>query len=205
MREETTIDPALLATIERLVEERVAARLGGVEAQVEEALARLVKVEAGTVGQKASLLVFSGDLDRLMSAFIIATGAVAMGLEVSMYFTFWGLVALKKGGASFAGKTVEEKMMAAILPRSPAGVPTSRLNMLGVGPRIFKRMMGQRHVETLPDLIALAREMGVKLIACQMAMGVMGIREDELIEGIEYGGVATYLGDAAESRVTLFI
>lgn len=205
MSDATTIDPALQAMIERLVDERVAARVGGLEAQVEEALARLVKVEEAAVGQKASLLVFSGDLDRLMSAFIIANGAVAMGLEVSMYFTFWGLVALKKGGASFAGKTVEEKMMAAILPRSPAVVPTSRLNMLGMGPRIFKRMMGQRHVENLPDLIALARELGVKLIACQMSMGVMGIHQDELIEGIEFGGVATYLEAAAESRVTLFL
>ena len=201
------LDPAILAHLERLVDERVDARLAdldarltAVEARTEEALARL----AAAPGDKASIMVFSGDLDRLMSAFIVANGAVAMGLEVAMYFTFWGLVALKKGTA-FAGKTPEQKMMAAILPRTPRDVGTSRLNMLGLGPQIFKRIMGQSHVESLPDLIALARELGVRLVACQMAMGVMGIRPDELIDGVELGGVATYLGDAAESKVTLFI
>ena len=198
------LDPALRDLVERLVDERVAARLDGLTTKVEEALGRLGGLERAVVPEQASILVFSGDLDRLMSAFIIANGAVAMGLEVSMYFTFWGLVALKKR-TSYAGKTVEAKLLAAMLPGGPSEVGTSKMHMLGMGPIMFKRMMAQQNVETLPGLIAVARELGVKLIACQMARGVMGIREDELIAGVEFGGVATYLGDAIQSKVTLFI
>ncbi|MEZ4450948.1 MAG: DsrE/DsrF/DrsH-like family protein [Nannocystaceae bacterium] len=197
------LDPALLAALERLVDARVDARLGEVNARVEEALSRLRAAGPGQRDQ-ASILVFSGDFDRLVSAFVIATGAVSMGIEVSMYFTFWGLAALKRKTV-YAGKSIEEKMVGAMLPSGPTGTATSRLNMLGMGPVIFKRMMAQKGVETLPGLIQLARELGVKLIACRMAMDVMGIKDEELLEGIEYGGVATYLGDAIESKITLFL
>jgi peroxiredoxin family protein len=197
------LDPALQAMIERMVDARVDARLAGFSAQVEHALSRLQPHEGAQCDQ-ASLLVFSGDFDRLVSAFIIATGAVAMGIEVSMYFTFWGIVALKKQ-TTFAGKTIEEKMLAAMLPGGPSNTRTSRLNLLGMGPIMFKRVMAQNNVETLPGLIKLAQELGVKLIACRMAMGVMGIKDEELIEGVQYGGVATYLGDAIDSKITLFI
>lgn len=197
------LDPALTAMIERMVDARVDARLAGFSAQVEEALARL-RAQEGPQRDQASILVFSGDFDRLISAFIIATGAVAMGIEVSMYFTFWGLVALKKQ-TTFAGKTIEEKMLSAMLPGGPASTGTSKMNMLGMGPIMFKRVMAQNNVETLPGLIKLAQDLGVKLIACRMAMGVMGIKDEELIDGVEYGGVATYLGDAIESKITLFI
>jgi len=197
------LDPALTAMIERMVDARVDARLAGFSAQVEEALARL-RAQEGPQRDQASILVFSGDFDRLISAFIIATGAVAMGIEVSMYFTFWGLVALKKQ-TTFAGKTIEEKMLSAMLPGGPASTGTSKMNMLGMGPIMFKRVMAQNNVETLPGLIKLAQDLGVKLIACRMAMGVMGIKDEELIDGVQYGGVATYLGDAIESKITLFI
>ncbi|WP_293246006.1 DsrE/DsrF/DrsH-like family protein [Nannocystis sp.] len=197
------LDPTLTAMIERMVDARVDARLAGFSAQVEEALARL-RAQEGPQRDQASILVFSGDFDRLISAFIIATGAVAMGIEVSMYFTFWGLVALKKQ-TTFAGKTIEEKMLSAMLPGGPANTGTSKMNMLGMGPIMFKRVMAQNNVETLPGLIKLAQDLGVKLIACRMAMGVMGIKDEELIDGVQYGGVATYLGDAIESKITLFI
>lgn len=197
------LDPALQAMIERMVDARVDARLAGFSARVEDALTRL-QAHGGAPRDQASLLVFSGDFDRLVSAFIIATGAVAMGIEVSMYFTFWGLVALKKQ-TTFAGKTIEEKMLAAMLPGGPTKTGTSKMNMLGMGPIMFKRVMAQNHVETLPGLIKLAQDLGVKLIACRMAMGVMGIKDEELLDGVQYGGVATYLGDAIESKITLFI
>ena len=197
------IDPALQAMIERMVDARVDARLADFSAKVEDAIARL-RAHEGPRHDQASILVFSGDFDRLISAFIIATGAVAMGIEVSMYFTFWGLVALKKK-TTFAGKTIEEKMLSAMLPGGPANTSTSKMNMLGMGPIMFKRVMAQNNVETLPGLIKLAQDLGVKLIACRMAMGVMGIQDEELIDGVEYGGVATYLGDAIESKITLFI
>jgi peroxiredoxin family protein len=198
------LDPALAAHIERLVDARVDARLAGFSARVEDALGRLQAREAAMPRDQASIIVFSGDFDRLFSAFVIATGAVSMGIDVAMYFTFWGLVALKKQ-TIFAGKTIEEKMLAAMLPGGPASAGTSKMNMLGMGPVMFKRLMAKHNVETLPGLIKLAQELGVKLVACRMAMGVMGIKDEELLDGVEYGGVASYLGDAIESKITLFI
>jgi peroxiredoxin family protein len=200
---QTPLDPDLQALIERLVDARVDARLAGFSTQVEDALSRL-RIQDESKPDKASIIVFSGDFDRLMSAFIIATGAVAMGIEVSMYFTFWGLVAIKKQ-TLFAGKKIEAKMLATMLPGGPASTGTSKMNMLGMGPVMFKRLMAQNNVETLPGLIKLAQELGVTLIACRMAMGVMGIEDEELLDGVQYGGVATYLGDAVESKITLFI
>jgi peroxiredoxin family protein len=149
-------------------------------------------------------LVFSGDLDRLQAAFIVATGAAAMGQDVSMFFTFWGLSALKKQTV-LSGKNLPEKILSTMLPSNPDKAGTSKLNMLGMGPLLLKRMMSENHVESVPSLIALARELDVRLIACQMTMGVMGITKEELIDDINYGGVATYLADATDSRLTLFI
>jgi peroxiredoxin family protein len=203
LRDARSLDPALLRELERLVDERVEARIGGLTAQIESAVARLTAHGDGQV-ERASILVFSGELDRVLSAFIIATAAAAMGLEVSMCFTFWGLVALKQRTV-YAGKTAEERALAAMLPRSGHEARISRLNMMGAGPALLRRMMMQHNVATLPELVATARELGVRLVACKMSMGIMGIREDELIEGIEFGGAVTYVGDAACSRFSLFI
>jgi peroxiredoxin family protein len=198
------VDPRLAAMIDQMVEKKVDERLGTMATQLTDAIARVEKVERAAISDRATLLVFSGDFDKLMSAFIVATGAVAMGMEVSMYFTFWGLTALKKQ-TIYSGKTVPEKMVSAMMPGGPRSTPTSNMNMMGMGPVFFKHLMKNNNVETLPDLISLARELGVNLIACQMAMGVMGITQDELIDDIEYGGVATYLGNACDSKLTLFI
>jgi len=186
------------STLERDVEELI-------DQKLEEALGDLrARIEEARVSDRATLVVFSGDMDKLMAAFIIATGAAAMGLEVSMYFTFWGLTAVKKTPI-FKGKSIPERMMAAMLPSGPRHVGTSKMNMLGMGPLFFKMMMKKKNVETLPDLISLARELGVRMVACQMSMDVTGIQREELMDGLDYGGVATYLGDASDSKVTLFI
>jgi peroxiredoxin family protein len=190
--------------IEELVERKVAERFDRLQASIDQALGQVRAAPAAGLADRATIVVFSGDMDRLMAAFVIGTGAAAMAMDVSMYFTFWGLTALKKT-TRFAGKSIPEKLIAAMLPSGPSQVGTSRLNMLGLGPVFFKMMMQKNHVETLPDLIALARELGVRLIACQMSMGVMGIRKEELLEGLDYGGVGTYLGDACDSKITLFI
>jgi peroxiredoxin family protein len=197
-------DPRWEKHLEELVERKVAERFDRLQASIDQALERLHTAPAAALADRATIVVFSGDMDRLMAAFVIATGAAAMAMEVSMYFTFWGLTALKKT-TSFAGKSLPEKLIAAMLPSGPSRVGTSRLNMLGLGPVFFKMMMRQNHVESLPDLITLARDMGVRLIACQMSMGVMGIRQEELLDGLDYGGVGTYLGDACDSKITLFI
>ncbi|MCA9661908.1 MAG: DsrE/DsrF/DrsH-like family protein [Myxococcales bacterium] len=207
-RVEAEVAARLDAAVDQRVRELAAAavdeRLAAVESTIRDAQERLDAIEANGQIDQVSILVFSGDLDRLMSAFIIATGAVAMGFDVAMYFTFWGLLALKKKTV-FASKSVPERMLAAMLPGGPGTVGTSRMNMLGMGPALFRRLMRQHNVESLPDLITLAQELGVKMVACQMAMGVMGVRREELIDGLRYGGAVTYLGDAVDSKVTLFI
>jgi peroxiredoxin family protein len=197
-------DAALQKYVEELVEQKVAERFEQVQTAIEQALTQAQAAASSALSERATIMVFSGDMDRLISAFMIATGAAAMGLDVTMYFAFWSLVALKKT-TRFKQKTVPQKILSAMLPSGPKHVGISKMNMLGMGPMLLKMMMGQQNVETLPDLIALAREMEVRLLACQMSMGVMGIQKDELIDGLEYGGVGAYLGDATDSKLTLFI
>jgi len=153
---------------------------------------------------RVTIVVFSGDLDRVLAAFIIATGAAAMGQQASMFFTFWGLSVVKKE-TSFEGKTVFQKMMAMMSPDSSQTLPVSKMNYFGAGAKMLRTMMKQKNVSSLEDLIALAREMGVRMIACEMSRDVMGIKESELMPGLECGGVATFLGDALTSRVSLFV
>ena len=179
------------------------------ESRVVELEQRLAALE-GKVGDLArqmpsdrvTIVAFSGDFDKLVTSFIIATGAAAMGSQVSMFFTFWGLSVLKKESL-FKGKSITAKMMAAMLPAGASG--TSKLNMMGIGPAFFKFLMKKKKVASLDELLQLAKEMDVKLIACSTSMELMGVTQGELRDGIEIGGVATYLGDACDSRVTLFI
>jgi peroxiredoxin family protein len=166
--------------------------------------ARLAAVEQAQPDNRETMVVFSGDLDRQLASLVIATGAAAMGMEVSIFYTYWGLSGLKKG-RSFAGKTLKEKMFAMMTPEGLSKLPVSQMNFGGVGRAMLKSMMQEKGVSSIEELFALAREMGVKLIACTMSMDVMGIAREELIDGIAVGGVATFLGDAARSRVSLFI
>lgn len=163
---------------------------------------RIGAVEATQPSDKVTILAFSGDFDKLLTAFVIATGAAAMGSEVTMFFTFWGLHGIKKK-TRFKGKKISEKMVAAMLPAVCGN--TSKLNMLGIGPRFFQYLMKQKKVAGLKEMLETARELGIKMIACQMSMDVMGIHRDELIDDVEIGGVAKYIAEADDSRVSLFI
>lgn len=190
--------------IQRLVEQEVDARLG----KFSDALVALQKkMDSGVGGgqeDRATLVVFSGEMDTLFAACTIASGAAAMGMEVSLFFTFWGLNAIRVK-KSFQGKSLVEKLMACMMPGGPASVPTSRMNMAGAGPMFLKYRMGKKNVEDLPSMVALVRELGIRIVACETSMKVMGVNREELIEGIEFGGVATYLEDASKSRITLFV
>lgn len=137
--------------------------------------------------ERTTIVVQSGDMDRLYSTLIIANGSLAMGMEVSLYFTFWGLERLKKGG----------------LDRGPL----SRLNLLGLGRWMIRRRMAKAGVSSLERLLADFRELGGKIIACEMTMEIMGIGKQDLREDLidEYGAVGTYVRDARDSSVTLFI
>ena len=152
-----------------------------------------------------TIVVFSGDMDKVMASFIIANGAAAMGRPVTMFFTFWGLNALRKPGKVDVAKSGIEKMFGAMMPKGAERLGTSKMNFGGLGAAMMRKIMADKNVTSLPDLIQCAMRAGVKIIACTMSMDVMGIKKEELIDGIEFAGVGTYLGDAEESDVNLFI
>jgi len=171
----------------------------------EEMAAKIAEVRERTVDDAATIVVFSGDLDKALAGFVLATGAAAAGLETSMFFTFWGLSVLKKKGAGGGSKNLVEKMFAMMTPSSSESLGTSKMNFFGLGAVMLRKMMKDKQIATLEELIALAREMHVKMIACTMSMDAMGVGKEELVDGLTYGGVATYMADAVRSRVTLFI
>ncbi len=152
-----------------------------------------------------TLIVFSNDLDKVLASFIIANGAAAMGRPVTMFFTFWGLTVLRRPNKIKVKKTFIEKMFGGMLPRGTGKLKLSNMNMLGMGTKMMKSIMKQKNVDSLETLIEKAKKAGVKLVACTMSMDVMGIKAEELIDGVELGGVGAYLGDAEESNVNLFI
>ncbi len=155
--------------------------------------------------QGKTIIVFDGDMDKVLASFIIANGALAMGRPVTMFFTFWGLTALRKPKKLPIKKSFMEGMFDKMLPRGPGKLKLSKMNMGGMGTAMMKRIMKDKNIDSLEDLMKKAMDMGVKIIACSMSMDVMGIREEELIDGVEIGGVGTYLGEAEESNVNLFI
>ncbi|WP_054940019.1 CoA-disulfide reductase [Paenibacillus ihuae] len=152
-----------------------------------------------------TMIVFSGDLDKTIASFIIASGAAAMGKQVTMFFTFWGLNVLRKGEASGVKKKGLDKMFGMMMPQGTRKLPLSRMNMGGLGARLIRHTMGRKNVDSLEVLMHEALKAGVKLIACTMSMDIMGIKQEELIAGVDYGGVASYLGAAEDSGVNLFI
>ncbi|TCO78646.1 DsrE/DsrF/DrsH-like family protein [Marinisporobacter balticus] len=157
------------------------------------------------MADKKTMIVFSGDMDKVMASFIIANGAAAMGSEVTMFFTFWGLNALRKAKKIKIKKDFMESMFGWMMPRGSEKLGLSKMNFCGMGASMMKSIMKKKNVNSLPELIESAQLMGVKMIACTMSMDVMGIREEELIDGIEFAGVATYLGESDEANVNLFI
>ncbi len=152
-----------------------------------------------------TLVVFSNDFDRLMAAFIIANGAAAMGGEVTMFFTFWGLTLLRKENGNGVRKNFVEKMFGAMLPKGPKKMTLSKMNMGGLGTSMMQAEMKKKNVMTLPELVQQAKAQGIHLVACTMSMDIMGIKKEELIDGIEYAGVGYYLGKADDSAYNLFI
>jgi peroxiredoxin family protein len=151
------------------------------------------------------MVVFSGDFDKAMAAFVIANGAVAMGCEVTMFFTFWGLNILRRPEKVSVRKNLIERMFGWMMPRGADRLGLSQMNMGGLGLRMIKDIMARKGVASLPELIASARQAGVRLVACTMSMDLMGIRREELVDGVEEGGVATFLDNAETSNVNLFI
>lgn len=155
--------------------------------------------------QGKSMVVFSGDLDKAIASFIIANGAAAMGRKVTMFFTFWGLNILRKDVVVPVNKNLIEKMFGMMMPRGSTRLSLSKMNMGGMGAKMIRGIMKKKNVYSLEELIEQAKSQGVKLVACSMSMDIMGIKQEELIDGIDIGGVAAYLAEAEECNVNLFI
>ncbi|MCG3211455.1 MAG: hypothetical protein FOGNACKC_05101 [Anaerolineae bacterium] len=175
-------------------------RIEALEARVQQ----LEAMPARDIEDKLSMVLFSGDLDKTIAAFIIATGAAAMGMEVSMFFTFWGIGAVKKQ-KMYDGKNLLEKGFTAMLPGSTQQMGLSQMNFMGMGAKIIRKLMRDHDVTSVEEFVAMAREFDVKMTVCDMSRELLGIKDEELIDGLEVGGVASFMGDAATSKVTLFV
>jgi peroxiredoxin family protein len=165
---------------------------------------RLEALEESQPDDKVAIIVFSGELDKVIAAFIIATGAAALGQEVSMFFTFWGLSVLKKRNR-LADKNIFEKMMAVMSPGNSEELPVSQMNYFGVGAKMLRKMMKDKNVSSLEEMMAMAKELDVKLLACEMSRDLMAVSDEELMDGLEPAGVASFLGESLRSRTNLFI
>jgi NADPH-dependent 2,4-dienoyl-CoA reductase/sulfur reductase-like enzyme/peroxiredoxin family protein/rhodanese-related sulfurtransferase/TusA-related sulfurtransferase len=177
-------------------------RKGGTPAAVGGATANPV---AARLKDKKAFVVFSGDFDKVLASFIIANGAAAMGDEVSMFFTFWGLNALRRPDAPDVDKSLVNQAFARMMPAGPDRMRLSQMHMLGGGTAMIKKIMRDNNVPSLPELIESAQKSGVRLVACTMTMDLLGLHEDEMLDGVEFGGVAMFLGEANESNGTFFI
>jgi len=157
------------------------------------------------LSNNATIICFSDDLDKALATFVIANGAAAMGKKVTIFFTFWGLNVIKKTEKTKVEKDIFGKMFGFMLPKSSKKLKLSKMNMGGLGSKMMRFLMKKKNVDSLENMIKTAMNNGVKLVACQMSMDIMGIKKDELLEGVEIGGVATYLEKATESNINLFI
>ena len=164
-----------------------------------------VKPQVAMTKNGASIIVFSNDFDKALAAFVLANGAAATGKNVTMFFTFWGLSILRKKPNKKVKKDFMGKMFGAMLPSDMDKLKLSNMNFAGMGPKMMKSRMKKKNVEQLRNMFRQAQVSGVKMIACQMSMDIMGVDEKELLDGVEIGGVATYMEAASECDVNLFI
>lgn len=178
-----------------------------IEKQLAELKTRIDVLDKKATDPKVSMIVFSGDLDKVLASFVIATGSVAMGMETVMFFTFWGTPVLRDKTKKVGGKDVMGKMFGTMLPKGTGEVKLSKMNMGGMGTTMMKSLMKKKNVASLEEMLALAEELGVKIYVCEMSMDLMGFKREEMIqyEGLEFCGVAKFLEEAHNSRIQLFI
>ncbi len=158
------------------------------------------------MAEKVTLVVFSGELDKALAAFNIAIGAASMGMEVSMFFTFWGLNIIKRNEGNIRSKGIMRRMLNFMNRGGSRRLHLSKFHMIGIGTWMMKRLMKDINFPQLEELMAMAKEMGVKFIACTTSMGIMGISKEAFIPEVDsFAGVATYLAEAKEGKVNLFI
>ncbi len=182
-------------------------KLEEIERQVEELRGQLASLSKASPENKVSLIVFSGELDKVLASLIIATGAAAMGMDVVMFFTFWGTPILRDKDKKVGGKNLMGKMFGAMLPKGACEVKLSKMNMAGMGTAMMKSLMKKKNVASVEQMLELAAEMGVRIYICEMSMDLMGFKREEMIDypNLTFCGVAKFLEEAQNSKVQLFI
>jgi peroxiredoxin family protein len=167
---------------------------------------KVSKMESGTKDQ-LSMVVFSGDLDKILAAMIIATGAAAFDMKVKLFFTFWATAALRDAHKKAIKKNFMGKMFGMMLPKGSGKLSLSKMNMGGMGTSMMKGIMKKNKVASLEEMFATAGELGIDINICEMSMNLMGFKKEEMIDypGMTICGVATFLVDAQESKIQLFI
>lgn len=185
----------------------MAEQLAQIENQIAEMKQQLDALSGRMPSNKLSMVVFSGDLDKILASFVIATGAAAMGMEVVMFFTFWGTPVLRDKNKSEGGKDLMGKMFGQMLPKGACAVKLSKMNMAGLGTAMMKSLMKKKNVASLEQMMELAKELDVKIYVCEMSMDLMGFKREEMVNypDLTYCGVAKFLEEAMNSRVQLFI
>jgi len=151
-----------------------------------------------------TIIFFSGTMDKALAMLILATTAASMGMDVEVFFTFWGLNFLKKA-KSFKNKNILQKMMEFMMPSSRNKLPLSSMNMLGAGPVMMKKLMMSKKMPSIEELFEMAKQFKVKLIACSTSCGIMGVGPENMIEGVEIAGATTFLSKAKNAKINLFI
>lgn len=176
------------------------------ENQILELQKKVGKLEKGTKDQ-LSMVVFSGDLDKILAAMIISTGAAAYDMKVKLFFTFWATAALRDPKKSVSGKNMISKMFGKMLPKGMGKIKLSKMHMMGMGTGMMKGLMKKKNVASLEQMFKTAGELGVQINICEMSMDLMGFKREEMIDypNMNVCGVATFLADASESKVQLFI
>ena len=203
-----TTDPAFSGDVEAWCR-RTGNTFGGIKS--EKGISKAIIKKGGVVNHEIStangknIIVFSGDLDKAIASFIIANAAASMGRKVSMFFTFWGLNVLRKPKKQNVAKDFISKMFGMMMPRGSKKLKLSNMNMLGIGPKLIRNIMFKKNINSLEELIEASIKNGVELVACTMSMDVMGIKMEELIDGVKAGGAAAMIAHAEESDMSLFI
>ena len=177
------------------IEVNVEGNMENIEKQLAELKSRIEVLDKKTTEPKVSMIVFSGDLDKVLASFIIATGSVAMGMEVVMFFTFWGTPVLRDKNKSVGGKDIMGKMFGTMLPKGTGAVKLSQMNMGGMGTAMMKSLMKKKNVASLEQMLEMAEELGVKIYVCEMSMDLMGFKREEMIDynGLVFCGVEKFL------------
>jgi peroxiredoxin family protein len=181
--------------------------LKGLEARIADLRSKMEDMEKKNPSNKLSMVVFSGDMDKILAAFVIATGAVAMGMEAVMFFTFWGTPVLRDKNKKPGQKDLMSKMFGAMLPKGTCEVKLSKMNMAGMGTAMMKSLMKKKNVASLEQMLEMAEELGVNIYVCEMSMDLMGFKREEMIDyqNMTFCGVAKFLEEAKDSRIQLFI